>query len=102
MTETTLHGRSCGSTEYAPGATVILPVRRIGKPAPVQEMSYVLSGIAILICAGIGGAIAWIIVSSIGWGGVGGAIAAIVMGMVLATAFFAGGIVLGKAMGYFK
>jgi hypothetical protein len=65
-------------------------------------MSYVLSGIAILICAGIGGAIAWIIVSSIGWSGVVGAIAATVIGMVLATALFASGIVLGKATGYFK
>jgi hypothetical protein len=67
-----------------------------------MSMSYVLSGIAIVICAGIGAAIAWIIVSSIGWGGVGGAIVATVIGMVLATTLFAGGIVIGKAMGYFK
>jgi hypothetical protein len=65
-------------------------------------MSYVRSGIAIVICAGIGAAIAWIVVSSIGLGGVAGAIAAIVIGMVLATALFAGGVVLGKALGYFK
>ena len=67
-----------------------------------MSMSYVLSGIAIVICAGLGAAIAWIVVSSIGWDGVGGAIAATVIGMVLATALFAGGVVLGKALGHFK
>ncbi len=65
-------------------------------------MSYVLSGIAISICAGIGAAAAWIIVSSIGWGGVSGAVATTVVGMVLATLLFAGGVVLGKALGVFK
>lgn len=67
-----------------------------------KKVSYVRSGIAIVICAGIGAALAWIVVSSIGLGGVAGAIAAAVIGMVLATALFAGGVVLGKALGYFK
>jgi hypothetical protein len=65
-------------------------------------MSYVLSGIAIAICAGIGAATAWIIVSSIGWGDVSGAVATTVVGMVFATLLFAGGVVLGKALGLFK
>jgi hypothetical protein len=65
-------------------------------------MSYVLSGIAILVCAGLGATAAWFIVSSIGWDGVSGAIATTVVGMVLATFLFAVGIVLGKALGRFK
>ncbi len=65
-------------------------------------MSYVLSGIAIVICAGIGAATAWIIVSSIGWDGVSGAVATTVVGMVLAALLFAGGIVLGKALGVLR
>jgi hypothetical protein len=65
-------------------------------------MSYVLSGIAIVICAGIGATVAWFIVSSIGWDGVGGAVATTVVAMVLATLLFAGGVVLGKALGRFR
>jgi hypothetical protein len=65
-------------------------------------MSYVLSGIAIIICAGLGATSAWMIVSAMGWGGIGGAIAMTVVGMVLATLLFAGGVVLGKALGFLK
>ena len=65
-------------------------------------MSYIRSGIAIVICAGMGGAAAWLVVSSIGLGGTIGAIVATVVGMVLATALFAGGVALGKTLGYFK
>jgi hypothetical protein len=65
-------------------------------------MSYVRSGIAIVICAGLGAAIAWLVVSSIGMSGVTGALVAAVIGMVLATALFAAGVVVGKALGYFK
>jgi hypothetical protein len=65
-------------------------------------MSYVLSGIAIIVCAAIGATTAWIIVSSIGWGGVGGAVAMTVVAMVLATLLFAGCIALGKAFGLLK
>jgi hypothetical protein len=67
-----------------------------------MRMSYVLSGIAIVICAGIGATSAWLIVSSIGWDGVGGAIATTIVGMVLATLLFAGGVVLGKALGLLR
>ncbi|HEY8623269.1 MAG TPA: hypothetical protein VIM74_05325 [Casimicrobiaceae bacterium] len=65
-------------------------------------MAYVLSGIAIVICAGIGAATAWIVVSSIGWDGVSGAVATTVVGMVLATLLFTGGVVLGKALGLLR
>ena len=61
-------------------------------------MSYVLSGIAIIICAGLGATIAWMVVSAMGWGGIGGAIAMTVVAMVLATLFFAVAVVLGKAL----
>jgi hypothetical protein len=67
-----------------------------------QKMSYVLSGIAIVICGGIGAAIAWMIVSSIGWDGVTGALVATAIGMVLATALFVLGVFLAKTLGYFK
>jgi hypothetical protein len=65
-------------------------------------MSYVLSGIAILICGGIGAAMAWMIVSSIGWGGIAGALIATAIGMVLATALFVLGIFLARTLGYLK
>lgn len=65
-------------------------------------MSYVVSGIAIVICAGIGATGAWLIVSSIGWDGVSGAIATTIVAMVLATALFAAGVVLGKAVGLLR
>lgn len=65
-------------------------------------MSYVLSGIAIVVCAGIGATSAWLIVSSIGWSGIGGALVTTVIGMVLATLLFAVGVVIGRALGVFK
>ena len=65
-------------------------------------MSHVLSGIAIIVCAGLGATAAWLIVSAIGWDGVGGAIAMTVVAMVLATLLFALGAALGKALRLFK
>ena len=67
-----------------------------------MRMSYVLSGIAIVICAGVGATTAWLIVSSMGWDGVGGAIATTIVAMVLATLLFAVGVVLGKALGLLR
>jgi ABC-type sulfate transport system permease component len=84
------------------GCAVILPAHGNGNAVPMQKMSYVLSGIAILICGGIGAAIAWTLVLSIGLNGIPGALAATVIGMVLATALFALGVLLGKALGCFK
>ncbi len=65
-------------------------------------MSYVLSGIAIVACAGIGATIAWMLVLSIGFEGVGGALLTTAIGMVLATLLFAVCVVLGKALGLIK
>jgi L-cystine uptake protein TcyP (sodium:dicarboxylate symporter family) len=65
-------------------------------------MSYVLSGIAIVICAGIGATAAWLIVSSMGLDGVGGALATTAVAMVLATLLFAVGVALGKVLGLLK
>lgn len=65
-------------------------------------MSYVLSGIAILICGGIGATIAWMIVSSVGWKGIIGALAATAIGMVLATVLFAIGVFLARMLGFLK
>jgi len=89
-----------GATEF--GCDCYTSCAAHGQASAGSKMSYVRSGIAIVICAGLGAAIAWIVVSSIGLGGIAGAIAAAVIGMVLATALFAGGVVLGKALGYFK
>jgi hypothetical protein len=87
----------------APGAAAIIYARRADKPAPSRmSMSYVLSGIAIVVCAVVGATAAWFIVSSIGWSGVAGAVATTALAMVLATLLFAGGVVLGKALGIFK
>jgi hypothetical protein len=65
-------------------------------------MSYVLSGITIIICAGAGGFLAWSLVSSLGWDGVGGAVAATFLGMLLATLLFALGVLAGKVLGLLK
>jgi hypothetical protein len=65
-------------------------------------MSYVLSGIAIIVCAGLGATAAWLIVSAIGWDGIGGAIAMTVVAMVVATLLFAFGVVLAKTLRLIK
>jgi hypothetical protein len=65
-------------------------------------MSYVLSGIAIIVCAGAGGLLAWWLVTSLGWDGVGGAIAAIFLGMAAATLLFALGVAAGRALRLLK
>jgi hypothetical protein len=65
-------------------------------------MSYLLSGIAIIVCAGAGGFLAWSLISWLGWEGVGGAVAAVAVGMVAATLFFALGVLAGKALRLLK
>jgi hypothetical protein len=65
-------------------------------------MSYVVSGIAIIVCAGAGAWVAWMLVSSLGWVGVGGAALAAFVGMVVATLLFALGVVLGKALRWIR
>jgi len=59
--------------------------------------SFILRLLAIVVCGGAGGVLAWWLVFSLGWTGVGGAIAAAFLGMFLATALWAGGIALLNA-----
>jgi hypothetical protein len=65
-------------------------------------MSYFVSGIAILVCAGAGGFLAWSLISWLGWEGVGGAVAAVTVGMVAATLLFALGVLAAKALRLIK
>jgi hypothetical protein len=60
--------------------------------------SLILRLLAIVVCGGGGGVIAWLVVSSLGGTGVGGAIAAAMIGMVLATLLWAGGVALIRAL----
>ena len=59
--------------------------------------SFILRLLAIVVCGGAGGVLAWWLVFSLGWTGVGGAIAAAFLGMVLATLLWAGGVALVNA-----
>jgi hypothetical protein len=59
--------------------------------------SFILRLLAIVVCGGAGGVLAWWLVFSLGWTGVGGAIAAAFLGMVLATLLWASGIALLNA-----
>lgn len=61
-------------------------------------MFFILRLLAIFVCGGGGGLIAWLIVSSLGGTGVGGAIAGAVMGMLLAALLWVGGIALIGAL----
>jgi fructose-specific phosphotransferase system IIC component len=57
---------------------------------PKQRGSTLGSILGIIVCGGIGGVFAWAIVSLMGWDGVMGALTAAVIGMVVATAAWAG------------
>jgi hypothetical protein len=61
--------------------------------------SFILRLLAIVVCGGAGGLLAWWLVSLLGWEGVGGAIAAAFLGMILATLLWAGGVALTIALG---
>ena len=65
-------------------------------------MTYLASGIAIVVCAGAGAFVAWTIVSALGWEGTGGAVLAVVVAMVAATLLFALAVALGKALRLLK
>ena len=58
--------------------------------------------IAILICGIAGGFAAWMLVSRLGIGGVAGALVAAVMGMIVATALWAGGSALLRALRWIR
>jgi len=61
-------------------------------------LSFIFRLLAIVVCGGAGGVLAWWLVFSLGWTGVGGAIAAAFLGMVLATLLWAGGVALANAL----
>jgi len=54
--------------------------------------------LAIVICGGVGATLAWFVVAAIGWTGVAGAIVTAIVGTILATAMFAGGIAIMNAL----
>ncbi len=59
---------------------------------------FILRLVAIAVCGGGGGILAWMIVSAFGATGVAGAIAGAMIGMILAALFWAGGIALIRAL----
>ncbi len=56
--------------------------------------NFILRLLAITVCGGGGGFVAWLLVSSLGGSGVGGGIASAMLGMLLAVLFWAGGVAL--------
>ena len=67
-----------------------------------QRGSILGSIVAILICGVAGGFAAWMIVSALGIDGVTGAFVAAVMGMIAATALWAGGSWLLRSVGWLR
>jgi hypothetical protein len=68
----------------------------------MQRGSILGSVAAILTCGVAGGYAAWMLVAALGVGGVAGALAAAVIGMVVATALWAGGSALLRALGWIR
>jgi len=67
-----------------------------------QRGSMLGSILGILICGVAGGFVAWSAVTALGIDGVFGAILAAVIGMVVATALWAGGTSLLRALGWVR
>jgi len=67
-----------------------------------QRGSIVGSIVAILVCGVAGGYAAWTIVSGLGIDGVTGALVAALMGMIAATALWAGGSWLLRTVGWLR
>ncbi len=67
-----------------------------------QRGSVLGSIVGILVCGVAGGFAAWMLVAALGVGGVAGALAAAVIGMVVATALWAGGSSLLRALGWIQ
>lgn len=61
-------------------------------------MSYLRSAIAILVCGGLGTAIAWLVVSPMGLEGVAAGLATAFAAMIAATLLFACGVAVGRAL----
>ncbi len=66
------------------------------------DMSYLRSAIAILICGGLGTAIAWLLVSPLGFGGLATGLVTAFAAMIAATLLFACGVAVGRALHLFK
>ena len=61
-------------------------------------MSYLRSAIAILVCGGLGTAVAWLGVSPMGLEGVAAGLATAIAAMIAATLLFACGVAVGRAL----
>ena len=70
---------------------------------PFRQRGSMLGSIpGILLCGVGGGVAAWAAVTAMGFTGVVGAILAVVIGMVVATALWAGGTTLLRALGWVR
>lgn len=92
-----------GSRSSAPaygGRRLLYFAQRLHSEAGVYHavLPFILRLVAIAVCGGGGGILAWMIVSASGATGVGGAIAGAMIGMILAALFWAGGIALIRAL----
>ncbi len=67
-----------------------------------QRGSILASVMGIIVCGGIGGIVAWAVVTTVGWDGTLGAIAAAILGMVVATAAWAAGTSLLRALHFIR
>ena len=67
-----------------------------------QRGSVLGSIVGIVLCGVAGGFAAWMLVAALGVDGVVGALAAAVIGMVMATALWAGGSSLLRALGWLR
>ena len=67
-----------------------------------QRGSLLGSILGIFVCGVAGGVAAWSAVNALGVGGVSGALLAAVIGMVIATALWAGGSSLLRALGWIR
>ena len=67
-----------------------------------DRMSYVGSAIAILVCGGLGTAIAWFAVAPLGLDGIAAGLTMAFAAMIAATLLFACGVALGRALQRFK
>jgi hypothetical protein len=70
---------------------------------PFRQLGSMLGSIlGILVCGVGGGYAAWVAVTALGFDGVLGAILAVVTGMVVATALWAGATTLLRALGWVR
>jgi hypothetical protein len=58
--------------------------------------------LGIFVCGGIGGVVAWLAVTALGWDGTSGALVAAVIGMVVAVAAWAAGTTLLRSLGVIR